>query len=54
MKDSNAPLFVVTPRREELGGNLVAFVADHFSNKSELSLGNLIPDRGNIKKFVRT
>ena len=43
-------MFVVTPRREELGGNLVIFVTDKFPNEGELSLSDLIPDRGNVEE----
>ena len=42
--------FVVTPRREELGGNLVIFITNNFPNEGELSLSDLIPDRGNVEE----
>ena len=50
--------FVVTPRHEDLGGDLIVFVTDNFPNEGELSLSDLIPDRGNVEEscadlFVR-
>ena len=42
--------FVVTPRCEKLGGNLVVLVTNNFSNEGELSLGDLISDRGNVEE----
>ena len=42
--------FIVTPRREELSEDLIVFVTDNFPNEGELSLGDLIPDRGNIEE----
>ena len=42
--------FIVTPRREELGGNLIVFVTDNFPDEGELLLSDLIPDRGNVEE----
>ena len=51
MQDSTAPAFIVTPRREELGGDLIVFVTDNFPNEGELSLGDLILNRGDIIEY---
>ena len=42
--------FVVAPRCEKLSGNLVVLVTKNFSNEGELSLGDLISDRGNVEE----
>ena len=42
--------FFVTPRHEDLGGNLIFFITDNFPNEGELSLSDLIPDRGNVEE----
>ena len=45
-----APL-VITPRRKELGRDLIILVPYNLPDEGKLLLRNLIPNHGNVKEY---
>ena len=50
LKGGASTPFVIAPRRQELGGELVVLVPNYLPNEGELPLSNLVPNCGDVEE----